>query len=333
MADLTNLCDPATVTLGGSEVGGGPPQLPLPPIVGRTTYTIEGECARGGWSRILRARDNRLDRSVALKEPLRSDVGTRWRFIREARLTAQLEHPAIIPVYEVARWSSGSPFYAMKLINGFTLARLLAATRNLQERVALLPYVVRVTEAVAFAHSRGIVHRDIKPSNVMIACAGDVTVIDWGLAMVMGQDLEQPPGPLRDGQVVGTPCYMAPEQARGETINERTDIYALGAIVYQLLTGAPPFSGSSASVLAQVASEPPVEVLAREPAAPPELAALVAQVMAPDPDRRPRSATELADALGEYCVRRSGFAPGAVNQPAAGAPDETSHQPRYRRRG
>src|SRR5262249_19743370 len=144
-------------------------------------YYLRGpEIGRGGMGRILRARDRRLGRTVAIKELL----GERWRghFEREARLTARLQHPAIVSVHEAGRWPSGEPFYAMKYVAGKPLDRAIAARARLADRLALLPSFITVVEAMAYAHSEGIIHRDLKPQNILIGAFGATVIVDWGLA-------------------------------------------------------------------------------------------------------------------------------------------------------
>jgi serine/threonine protein kinase len=151
-------------------------------VVDRQTYVIEGVFARGGIGRILRARDVRLGRPVALKELLDPQGPNENRFLNEALVTARLQHPGIVPIYEAGRWSNGEPFYAMRLVSGRSLDERLAETKTFGERLALLPHVIAVAEAMAYAHSQRIIHRDLKPANVLVGDFGETVVIDWGLA-------------------------------------------------------------------------------------------------------------------------------------------------------
>jgi serine/threonine-protein kinase len=197
------------------------------------------------------------------------------RFLREAKVTGQLEHPNIVPVYEIAARDDGSVFYTMKLVRGKTMAhRLLAIQRDpglspqqkLAERLKLLDPYIDICNAVAYAHSRGVIHRDLKPANIMLGEFGETLVLDWGLARVHGQQdsstvrrkaVEQAFSPslvqedaagTLAGAVLGTPAYMPPEQARGELdkLDDRADVYALGAILYEILAGRPPYEGANA---------------------------------------------------------------------------------------
>ncbi len=278
-------------------------------------YLVEGEFARGGMGRILLALDRRLGRRIALKE-LHADAGpgAPRRFVREALVTARLQHPAIVPVYEAGRWPDGRPFYAMKLVEGRSLDALLRDASSLASRLALLPHLIAVAEAVAYAHDRRVVHRDLKPANVLVGPFGETVVVDWGLARELGEGgvvtheagSKARPGAAAEGEtvtgtVLGTPHYMPPEQARGLPVDERADVYALGAMLYFLLTGAPPHAGTSAAealAAAAAGSIDPVE--RREPNAPPDLVAVVRKSMAPSPADRYPSARELAEDLRRF---------------------------------
>jgi len=287
--------------------------LPLPEV-DEDRYRIEEEVARGGLGRIVAAYDPRLQRRVALKELAVRHPISESRFRREARLTAQLEHPAIVPVHEAGTWPSGKPFYAMKLVDGRSLADVIRATTSYAERIALLPHVVDVAEAMAYAHCQGIIHRDLKPSNVLVGAFGETVVIDWGLA----KDLDRPHADddLRlarstseadpsyqtsDGAVLGTPAYMPPEQAEGGVVDERADVYALGALLYQLLTGRRPYDDvPSTQLLDVVLAEGPIPLADLEPAVPTDLRAIVEKAMARNPAERYRDAGELADELHRF---------------------------------
>ena len=305
----------AKVDLAGQTVpsASSSADLAVLPRVARENYVVEGEFARGGMGRILSARDRRLGRAVALKELKADATPEAARFVREALVTARLQHPAIVPIYEAGRWPDGSPFYAMKLVSGRSLDALIRAAGSLPERLALLPHLLAVAEAVAYAHSQRVIHRDLKPANVLVGAFGETVLVDWGLA----KDLSQPssgdagkPAPSRTaagdgetvvGSVLGTPAYMPPEQARGETVDERADVYALGAMLYYLLVGAPPHAGTTVQeVLAAAATQRPEPVEAREPAAPGDLAAIVAKAMEPELARRYPTAAALAADLRRF---------------------------------
>ncbi|MBX7080428.1 MAG: serine/threonine protein kinase [Nannocystaceae bacterium] len=280
----------------------------------RERYELGEEIARGGSGRISRAHDHRLDREVAVKQLLQRSAALELRLAREARVTARLQHPAIVPIYDVGRGPDGQPYYAMKLVRGRTLAQAIDAARSLPERVALFPDVLAVAEAVAYAHARGVIHRDLKPGNVVLGGFGETVVIDWGLAKAIDGE---PDGTTTDpigridtaddglhteaGTVLGTPSYMAPEQARGEPLDRRADVYALGAMLYHVLAGRPPYARRAGrSVVADVVAGPPAALQRVVPEAPPDLIAIVDKAMAREPALRYRDAGELAADLRRF---------------------------------
>jgi tRNA A-37 threonylcarbamoyl transferase component Bud32 len=277
------------------------------PIVALESYGILGEHARGGLGRIFKAHDRRLNRAVALKELLRRGPEAYRRFTREVDITARLQHPSIVPIHEAGRWPTGEPFYAMKFVSGRSLKEVIDETHSVAERIALVPHVIAVAEAIAYAHSEHIIHRDLKPSNVMIGGFGETVVIDWGLAKNVGEPAHDVPvGPYcvaTDGQtsagtIVGTPAYMPPEQARGEAVDERADVYALGSILYHVLAGVPPlFGNTSAEVVAKVIAGAPAALEGDVPA---ELVAIVTKAMARDATARYPKAEHLAQDLRRF---------------------------------
>jgi eukaryotic-like serine/threonine-protein kinase len=306
------------------------------PIIDPSTYRVTGEVAQGGIGRILRARDVALDRPVALKE-LRGSTNpiAAERFIREALLTARLQHPAIVPLYEAGRWPSGEPFYAMKYVSGRSFDEVIAERRSLAQRLGLLPHVLAVAEAIAYAHSERIIHRDLKPSNILVGPFGETVVIDWGLAKDLGadaRDTSDPLGGLRaiedlaargelevdaslptpssrrsvealtmHGSIMGTPAYMPPEQALGRRVDERADVYALGAILYHLLAGASPYEGDTGvEILRKVIAGKPAPLARRTYSIPQDLLTIVNKAMARDAADRYPSAQELADDLRRF---------------------------------
>jgi eukaryotic-like serine/threonine-protein kinase len=275
-------------------------------------YSLGAELARGGMGRIVKARDRRLGRRVAIKQLLHDDPDALLRFEREVRITARLEHPSIVAVHEAGRWPSGEPFYAMKLIAGRPLDRCIGAAATLRDRLALLGNVTAAVNALAYAHSERVIHRDLKPANVLVGDYGETVVIDWGLAKDLsardGGDL--PSLPPRDtssggetiaGAVIGTPSYMPPEQAAGEPVDERADVYSLGALLYHVLAGVPPYVARTASeVLALVLAGPPKPIADREPDAPADLIAIAEKAMAREPAQRFATATEMARELERF---------------------------------
>lgn len=295
------------------------------PVEQTGRYTIRGLKGMGGQARVLVAIDSRLGREVALKEMLplegpetsgqvKSTQGLRLsRFLREARLTGALEHPNIVPVHEVGRREDGTFFYTMRLVHGQTLAVKLARCKNLRERLELLGPFWDICNAMAFSHRRGVVHRDLKPENVMVGEFGETVVLDWGIAKVKGQadaraaDLERVLQALGDtgaqeqtaaGVAVGTPVAMSPEQARGrvDEIDERSDVWALGVMLYEILTGKKPFEGTNArETLKKIVGEELAPVRARCREAPAELAAIAEKALQKDPARRYPDAASMAE--------------------------------------
>jgi WD40 repeat protein len=282
------------------------------PSVEPDRYDIAGEFAHGAMGRILQAWDPHLDRPVAIKELITLGGDMEPRFIAEALITARLQHPSIVPVYEAGRWSTGSPFYAMKLVSGRSLADVIGEKTTLEERLALLPHVLAVAEAIAYAHTERIIHRDLKPSNVLVGEFGETVVIDWGLAKLLTQESDPKPSatpPLESsdpsltqhGEVVGTPAYMPPEQAMGQPVDERADVYALGAILYHALAGRRPYEdGSSRYVIDQVVRGPPVPLGERQKGITADLLAIVDKAMARSPSERYATARELSEDLRRF---------------------------------
>ena len=243
-----------TLTAATQELGAGGPEATAPAedlsadllpvqLRARERYRVLGEHGRGGLGRVSRAHDRELGRDVAIKELLAGDHFNEARFLREVLITARLEHPSIVPIHEAGRWPDGTPFYAMKLVSGRPLHDLIVE-RPVDQRIGLLNHIVAVTDAIAYAHGRNIIHRDLKPANIIVGEFGETIVIDWGIAKDLGE-AEQPSiagsGPLpaygeltSQGAILGTPSYMAPEQARGERVDERADVYAIGLMLWEL---------------------------------------------------------------------------------------------------
>ncbi len=273
-------------------------------------FAIGDELGRGGMGRVLAAADGALRRSVAIKQALSDDPDDLIRFEREVRITAQLEHPSIVPIYDVGLDRDGKPFYVMRRIDGEPLGARIEDTRDPRARLALLPKVLAAIDAAAFAHARNIIHRDIKPSNILLGAYGETWLIDWGLARRLDEPeprAEESPAVSLPGEaltiaghVYGTAAYMAPEQARGEPVDARADVYALGATLFHVLAGSGPFHGVSAAerIARAVTGDDPPHRLPDDIA--PELGAIVAKAMANDPANRYRDARELAADLRAF---------------------------------
>jgi WD40 repeat protein/tRNA A-37 threonylcarbamoyl transferase component Bud32 len=289
------------------------------PVEPEGKYSRLDELGRGGQSIVWRALDRFVGREVALKELTSpgtadspgSSSAARARFLREARLTAQLDHPGIVAIHELAKRPDGTLYSAQKLIRGRTLKAALAQSRTLSQRLELLPHLVAAAQAVAYAHARSVVHRDLKPSNVMVGPYGETVVVDWGLAKRRGEaepaaaapPLDSGPELTQAGLALGTPSYMSPEQARGDVqaIDERSDVFSLGAMLYELLIGRPPFQGlDNSQVIEAVRSGAfsPVRVLC--PQAPPELAAIAERALRSEPGGRYPDAGAVASELLAY---------------------------------
>lgn len=311
------------------RVTGERPDSSLPRAKTPHRFADEGEIARGGMSVVRKMLDNLLLRRVAMKELASgTDFDDVARFIEEAQITGQLDHPNIVPVYDMEMDDKGLPTrFTMKLVHGRTLHELLHRSGGtdgdgpgLEE---LLDIFIKICDAVAFAHNRGVVHRDIKPSNVMIGDYGQVYLMDWGVAMIrhgmrpsearqslatieIGGDasMKEPQGSL-----TGTPAYMAPEQALGliDAIDERTDVYGLGGILYQFLARQPPHNGASPDDdlrLARGGEVPHPKQVVTGVVLPPGLCRIAMQALAPAPEDRFQTVDELRRAVDAF--RRGG---------------------------
>lgn len=321
-----------------------------PCFQGLPRYEELGFLGQGGMGEVHLVRDRRLGRSLALKTihtRAMNHSALSARFLEEAQATAQLQHPGIIPIYDMGELPDGRLWFTMKEVSGKTFGQVIAEVHAVSESTwqaatsgwtlrRLVDVLRQVCDAVGYAHSRGVVHRDLKPNNIMVGNYGEVMVLDWGLAKILGRpDLVAMDGELNPvqtdrsradahrtqmGKVAGTPAYMPPEQARGEVdqIDARSDVYALGAIIYELLTGRPPYMGSSViAVLNQVRSGPPTSLLSNSnpmqtlgfgldlepdfspsgPTLPPALVAICERAMARTPADRYPTAGALAAEL------------------------------------
>jgi tetratricopeptide (TPR) repeat protein/tRNA A-37 threonylcarbamoyl transferase component Bud32 len=296
-------------------------------------YRILRPHAKGGLGEVFLAEDTELHREVALKEIRKEHAGdrnSRGRFVLEAEITGALEHPGIVPIYGLGSYADGRPFYAMRFIKGANLKEAIQrfhqpspprqqGERNVAFR-ELLGRFVDMCQAVAYAHSRGILHRDLKPGNVMLGKYGETLVVDWGLAKPLASRGRESPeaagdeatlrpssadsdlAATRPGSAIGTPAYMSPEQAAGrlDQLGPASDIYSLGATLYAVLTGQPPFAGDAGEVLRQVQRgdfPAPRRVKADIP---PALEAICLKAMALQPEQRYRTALQLAEDIEHW---------------------------------
>jgi tRNA A-37 threonylcarbamoyl transferase component Bud32 len=274
---------------------GGPSSTepsPTPQSIG-DRYTIVDQLGRGASGTVYRANDDVLERAVALKELTITvaDDDTRARFRREAKILARLNHPNIVQIFDLLEHGSRI-WIAMELVEGGDLASLLARHGRLNpEQVAVLGG--RMADALLFAHNRGVIHRDIKPLNVLLVDDSNPKITDFGLAKLSEGNVH-----TIEGMVLGSPRYMSPEQAEGGRVDQRSDIYSLGILLYHMLSGNPPFSGDVRSVLMQHVRRKANPLLEVAPDVPPAMAGLVDQMLSKDPADRPAGMDVVADQLG-----------------------------------
>ena len=326
-------------------------------------YTVEGEVARGGMGAILRVWDEDLRRRLAMKVALDASPHGKAgstpssprlvaRFLEEAQVTGQLDHPGIVPVHELGLDAQGRLYFTMKLVEGRDLKKILQLAFDGREGWSVtraLGVLQKACEAVAYAHKKGVIHRDLKPAHIMVGNFGEVFVMDWGLARVLGRrdthdlrladdapdargrvrterselDEGSPGSPLLtvDGDVIGTAAYMPPEQARGdvETLTPRADVYSVGAMLYHLLARHPPYMEpgrfhSQRAVLAGVLQGPPERLASIDSEVAPELAAICEKAMAREPAERYADTLALAEDLRAYLENRvvAAYEAGAI---------------------
>jgi serine/threonine-protein kinase len=336
IADRTGHASKVILADSGSEHGPSPLMHPSSAASkampqGRSKYQLAGEIARGGMGVILKGHDTDLGRDVALKvldKKLADNPDVVRRFVEEAQIGGQLQHPGIVPVYELGLMADESPYFTMKLVKGRTLAALFLQRKTpADNRGRLLAIFESVCQTMAYAHSKGVLHRDLKPANIMVGAFGEVQVVDWGLAKVLhrggiadekrakqslGTVIETVrSGPASSGSdsivgsIMGTPAYMAPEQAQGEVekLDERADVFSLGAILCELLTGLPPYEdieGETTVVQAASAKLDPARARIEACDADPALVRLCLDCLMPARAARPANAEEVAKTLHEY---------------------------------
>ncbi len=313
----------------------------IPQTESDSRYRFDGEIARGGMGAIIKGRDMDLGRDLAIKVLLdthKDKPEVIQRFVEEAQIGGQLQHPGIAPVYELGQFSDQRPFFSMKLVKGDTLSKLLADREGATEdRGRFIGIFEHICQTMAYAHSRGVIHRDLKPANIMVGAFGEVQVMDWGLAKVLptggvadeknsrqksrgqsiiqtlrsgvGSDAPAAVGSVGSetqmGSVMGTPAYMPPEQALGEIDNmdERADVFGLGAVLSEILTGDPPYIGDDGTQIFRLASRGKLDACFKrlnDCGADPELITLAKHCLAIEPVDRPRDAGELADRVTGY---------------------------------
>jgi serine/threonine-protein kinase len=297
-------------------------------------YEVLGELAKGGVGVVLKARDRDLGRDLAMKvlrDEHLGDADVTQRFVEEAQIGGQLQHPGVVPVYELGRRADKRPYFTMKLVKGRTLAALLRERKDpAKDRRRFLAVFESVCQTLAYAHARGVIHRDVKPSNVMVGAFGEVQVVDWGLGKVLSQGgvaderrAKAQPKPKelttiatvrsgsagsasRVGSIMGTPAYMPPEQAMGdvERTDERSDVFGLGAMLCEILTGQPPYVGTDIEVIraARKADLEPAKARLAACGAEADLVALCEACLAPSMDARPRDASAVAKEVSAHLL-------------------------------
>jgi len=261
--------------------------------VGR--YEIKAELGRGGMATVYRAYDPMFEREVAVKvlpQELMHDTQFRGRFEREAKIIARLEHAAIVPVYDVGQDDNEQPYFVMRCMTGGSLSdRMGDGPLSLEE---VLQVIRRVAAALDYAHSKGIIHRDLKPANILFDEAGEPYISDYGIAK-----LSQSQTNITGSGIIGTPTYMSPEQGQGEDIDSRSDIYSLGVIIYEMLSGVPPYKANTPlGVVFKHVTEPVPHILDINPHLPVETEAVIEKALAKNPEERFATAMDLVVAIG-----------------------------------
>src|SRR5438876_5303775 len=281
------------------------------PHIGR--YEILGELGRGAMGVVYKARDPKIDRLVAIKTISLQGVDAqeegdfRQRFFLEARAVGRLSHPGIVTIFDVAEETkTHSPYIVMEYVAGQSLHKLLACKGRLPFNSAL-QLAQELAEALDYAHTQGVVHRDIKPANILVTTDGRAKIADFGIAKLNLAHLTV------NGHALGTPAYMAPEQLEGENVDGRADLFAVGVILYAMLTGHRPFQGNSAATVSfKVVNREPVPATAFDAELPPEVDYLIARAMAKDKAERYQTGREMALDLKEL---RLGRAPRSIGDP------------------
>ncbi|MGH9391784.1 MAG: serine/threonine-protein kinase, partial [Vicinamibacteria bacterium] len=269
--------------------------MPPPPSrIGK--YEILAELGRGAMGTVYKARDPRLDRLVAVKmmsDELLIEEEMRGRFQREAKSAANLQHPNIVTIFDFGELEGeGSPYIVMELLEGTSLAQLMEEKKpeRLEDRVSVITQICR---GLDYAHKRGVIHRDVKPGNIQVLPSGTAKVLDFGIALGEGSTIK-----TKTGLVMGTPNYMAPEQISSEVVDHRADMWAVGVILYELLSGERPFTASTIPGLVyQIVHSPPPPLDDRKLGLPPKLVQVVERVLQKNPDQRFRDLAHLSRML------------------------------------
>ena len=294
-------------------------------------YLLKDELGRGASGRVILAKDKHIGREIAVKELLKDRrpeflrqkkpgyyINIMKRFLREARITGQLEHPSIIPVHEIGAKDDGTLYYTMRRIQGKTLHQEIKAADTTEKKLKLLSHFIDVCNAVAYAHSMGVIHRDIKPDNIMVGPFGETFLVDWGIAKAPNLPEIKDPDSIEMnnsidsgvkidatlvGSVIGTPSYMPPEQAEGkiDEVDERSDIYSLGAVLYRMLTGTRPFASNNVyKTINETINGKLKHVLELNPEVPPEIAAVAMKALSKKKEDRYSSASEITDEINSW---------------------------------
>jgi tRNA A-37 threonylcarbamoyl transferase component Bud32 len=284
--------------------------MATPEKIGR--YEVKGELGRGGMATVYRAYDPSFEREVAIKvlpRELLHDPQFRDRFRREIKTIASLEHPAIVPVYDVGE-EDGLPYFVMRFMPGGSLTQSIDRGKFSLEDAARI--IERLSGALAYAHKNGLIHRDLKPDNILFDNNGDPFISDFGVAKITDSATN-----MTGSGIIGTPAYMSPEQAQGDKVDNRSDIYGLGVIIFQMLSGHQPYEATTPmGVAVKHITDPVPEILKISPDLPQQTDIIIKTAMAKDPGLRYQTATELAQALTKAAF-------GSKGTPKAGVPMPT----------
>jgi serine/threonine-protein kinase len=279
----------------------------MPTKIGR--YEIKSELGRGGMATVYRAYDPSFEREVAIKvlpRELLHDPQFHDRFRREIKTVAALEHPAIVPVYDVGE-EDGVPYFVMRYMTGGSLTQWIEKGKFSVVDAARI--IERLAGALSYAHKNGLVHRDLKPDNILFDSNGDPFISDFGVAKLNDSSTN-----MTGSGIIGTPAYMSPEQAQGDKVDNRSDIYGLGVIIFQMLSGQQPYNATTPmGVAVKHITDPVPEILKVNPALPPEADMVIKTAMAKDKDKRYPSALDLARALNQIAAEKQ---PATVSQAA-----------------